>query len=473
MQLYLFVLKEGTKMIKRIMFVLFVFCFIYSFTIEAQEVPSGRRLRDIVADRYGDSIIIGGTTAVWLLGTNTGEILDREFSYVTPENDFKQFSIHPDNSSWNWWAADQWVTHIDENEQILRMHCPIGPQCSSWAMDDSRTAVELDTNMAQFLREVCKRYNGTTGFEYMDVVNETVIDGNWHTQNGGVPDQWECPWYKIGLDDHGVPIYIVKAFEIANEYAPDIKLIYNHHEDPQNFSSWNLIKQTVFYLRDTLGLRVDGIGWQSHVDKGWESEANLDALRNLIDWAHSNNLEFHVTEASVWITDGATQEHFEEQAVTYRAILDVLLGKRFTGKVGWNTWHIDDSHGWHTEWYPSLFSGSSSYAAKPAYYAIQAALENGGGVEEQEENASGLKLYNTPNPFSSKTSIWFEIPEKSYVSLKIYNLSGQEILTIVSGDMEAGRHKIEWNAAELPSGVYFCRMVAGDFIGRQEMLLVR
>jgi GH35 family endo-1,4-beta-xylanase len=341
-------------------------------------------------------------------------------------------------------------------------------------MDDSRTAVELDTNMTQFLREVCKRYNETQGFEYMDVVNETVIDGSWHTPNGGIPDQWECPWYKIGLDDHGVPIYIVKAFEIANDYAPYIKLIYNHHEEPYNTASWNLIKQTVYYLRDTLGLRVDGIGWQAHVDVGWEKiSGRLESLGALIDWAHSNDLEFHVTEASVWITDGATQEHFEEQAVTYCSILYVLLEKRFTGKVGWNIWHVEDDHGWNTGWYPSLFFGSdSNYAAKPAYYAIQALLESGAGVPEPKSNHV-LKLYNSPNPFILTTSMFFEIPVKSYVSLKVYDVSGQEISTLLSDDVEAGRHRIEWNATGLPAGIYFCHMIAGDFVGKHQMILVK
>jgi len=114
-----------------------------------------------VADRYWNrSIIIGGTTAAYLLGANTGEILDREFDYVTPENDFKQWNIHPDNLSWNWSQPDQWATHIVEKDQILRMHCPIGPQCSNWAQNDSRTAEELDTNMCVFLDSLCKRYNG-------------------------------------------------------------------------------------------------------------------------------------------------------------------------------------------------------------------------------------------------------------------------------------------------------------------------
>ncbi len=453
------------------MIVLLVCCFIYSLKVLAQPVPTGRRLREIVADRYADSIIIGGTTAAWLLGSNTGNILDREFSYVTPENDFKQWSIHPDNSSsWSWWQTDTWVSHIVSNDQILRMHCPIGPQCSNWAMDDERTAGELDTNMRVFLDSLCKRYNGTPGFEYMDVVNETVINGSWHTEDGGIPGSWECPWYKIGLDTHDVPVYIVNAFKICDSLAPDIKLIYNHHEHPENTASWNRIKQTVLYLKD-LGLRVDGIGWQAHVDVGWESTSTLNSLKDLIDWAHSNALEFHVTEASVWL-DGDSQEDFEEQAVTYRAILDVLLEKRFTGKVGWNTWHIDDGHGWRIDEYPSLFD--DNYVAKPAYYALQVALEGEAGIEDfWEDESVAFKLYNSPNPFYSTTAICFEIPTNGYVDLRVYNLSGQEIADLGSGYKEAGSHSVQWSPEDLSAGIYFCLMETEGLVLRNQMIFVR
>ena len=346
-------------------------CTIFNNESEAVE-PSGRRLRTIVEDKYSDkSIIISGTTGSWSFGTNTGLILDREFNYVTPENDFKQLKIHPDPKTWNWSQSNKWLQHIIDNEQIIRMHCPIGPQCSEWAKDDSRTAEELETNLREFLIAVCEQYNDNPRIEYMDVVNETVINGDWHTDKSGT--DWECPWYRIGNDNdiNKTPLYIKMAFEIAQQYAPDMKLIYNHHEQWDS-ESGELIIETIEYLRAN-GLRVDGIGWQAHIDNGWATTENLDGLRNIIDWAHTNDLEFHITEASVWINDNS-ETALKEQAATYSAILEVLLEKRFTGKTCWNIWHIDDAHGWHTELYPSLFD--KEYSAKPAYYAIQEVLEN-------------------------------------------------------------------------------------------------
>ena len=342
----------------------------------AKRQMAGREtLREIVKEKYPDgSVIIGATIAARSLGTKTGMILDREFSYVTPENDFKQTTIHPDPQTWNWTLADKWPQHIIENKQILRMHCPIGPQCSKWTKNDNRTAQELIVNEKEFLTEVCKRYNNKQGIEYIDVVNETVIDGKWHKNKPG-NKKWECPWYIIGLDNdrNRTPLYIKNAFVIADKYAPNLKFIYNHHEDPTKYNSWNLIKETIKYLRNQ-GLRVDGIGWQAHVNNNWATQDNLNDLDRLIKWAHANNLEFHVTEASVWLKKGQGKKDFEEQAFTYQAILKVLLENHSTGKVGWNTWHVDDGHGWRRKLSPALFD--AAYTPKPAYFAIRNALED-------------------------------------------------------------------------------------------------
>ncbi|MFC1551871.1 endo-1,4-beta-xylanase [Candidatus Latescibacterota bacterium] len=339
-------------------------------------MPTGDRLRDIVARNYPDgNILIGATTGAALLDSDTGRIMDREFSYVTPENDFKQWSYHPDPDTWTWERPDAWVQHIADNGQVLRMHCPVSPQCSPWAQDDSRTAEELETNLREFLTAVCKRYNGVPGIISMDVVNETTHENEWKKNEEGTGG-WEVPWYIIGqdTDTNKTPLYIKMAFEIANEHATDMKLIYNHHEDMNKEGSWRLIKETIASLRAD-GLRVDGIGWQAHVDSDWATPENVAKLEELIDWAHGNDLEFHVTEASSWLKDGITPEALEEQAHTYSAIVAALLEKRDTGVVGWNTWHIDDGTGWHQEWYGAIFD--STLTAKPAYYAIQKALEDG------------------------------------------------------------------------------------------------
>jgi len=64
-----------------------------------------------------------------------------------------------------------------------------------------------------------------------------------------------------------------------------------------------------------------------------------------------------------------TEVDLENQANTYKALLDIIIAKSKNGKVGWNTWQIDDRHAWRGEEYPSLFD--EDYKHKPAYYAVQ------------------------------------------------------------------------------------------------------
>ena len=77
-----------------------------------RSLPEGRRLQAIVADKYPhNNLYIGGTTGWKKRAQGTGKIIDGEFSYVTPENDFKQATAHPKPGVWNWELGDNWIEH--------------------------------------------------------------------------------------------------------------------------------------------------------------------------------------------------------------------------------------------------------------------------------------------------------------------------------------------------------------------------
>lgn len=69
---------------------------------------------------------------------------------------------------------------------------------------------------------------------------------------------------------------------------------------------------------------------------------------------------------------------------------------------------------------------------------------------------------NFPNPFNNSTTISYRIPEVSNVSLKIFNLLGQEVATLVSKKQPAGHYKVNWNADGIAGGLYFCRIAASN-----------
>ncbi|TFB13647.1 T9SS type A sorting domain-containing protein [Candidatus Marinimicrobia bacterium MT.SAG.4] len=80
---------------------------------------------------------------------------------------------------------------------------------------------------------------------------------------------------------------------------------------------------------------------------------------------------------------------------------------------------------------------------------------------------------NYPNPFNPETVIEYEIPIRSEINLIIYNLRGQKVITLIKGEMPAGNHNISWDASNLPSGIYFYRLQAGDFVQTRKMVLLK
>jgi hypothetical protein len=80
---------------------------------------------------------------------------------------------------------------------------------------------------------------------------------------------------------------------------------------------------------------------------------------------------------------------------------------------------------------------------------------------------------NFPNPFNPSTKIQYSVPQSSQVQIKIYDVLGNEIATLVNETKEAGKYNINFNASKLSSGVYFYTIKAGDFIQTKKMILLR
>ena len=78
-----------------------------------------------------------------------------------------------------------------------------------------------------------------------------------------------------------------------------------------------------------------------------------------------------------------------------------------------------------------------------------------------------------PNPFNPTTTLSFAIPIDSEVSLSIYNLQGREVSTLIDANMEAGYHSIVWDANSYASGVYFVKMMAGEYVNTQKLMLIK
>ena len=332
----------------------------------------------VLVNTSRDKLSIGATLNHHELGGKKEELFLKDFKFLTPANAAKQQRVYPRPGVWQWDRIEEFLEFSKSHNLTLRVHGPISPQASKWAKEDHRTAQELEEVMVEFMTASAIRYNEEPNVKYMDVVNETILpDGSWFGPKPGT-NSWENPWLTMGLDENGFPNYIIKAFEIATKYAPNVKLVYNQNAGMQK-PMWNKVKETILYLRSK-GLRVDGIGWQGHLklsrttgDFIEKTDEALIELSNLIDWAHANDLDFHVTELDYKVIDKSKlEDEFQTQAILYQKIVNVLQSKTSTGVVTLNLWDMGERFKKPNIYFQSIYD--KEYNPTPAYNVIKNAL---------------------------------------------------------------------------------------------------
>lgn len=100
---------------------------------------------------------------------------------------------------------------------------------------------------------------------------------------------------------------------------------------------------------------------------------------------------------------------------------------------------------------------------------------NGGLSNESDEGLPTVfnLSQNYPNPFNPSTAIKFDLPETSIVSIKVFDMLGREVATLIDDRIQAGYHQLTFDASALASGMYIYRIVAGDYISTKKMLLIK
>jgi hypothetical protein len=124
--------------------------------------------------------------------------------------------------------------------------------------------------------------------------------------------------------------------------------------------------------------------------------------------------------------------------------------------------------------------GNSSFEILAGSDASRVVLLSGGlqagpvSVEEREALPQEFALHqNYPNPFNPSTKIGFKVQGSGFVSLKVYDVLGREVRTLVSEELKPGSYEVPFDAAGLASGVYFYRLRAGGFTQTRTMVVLR
>jgi hypothetical protein len=96
------------------------------------------------------------------------------------------------------------------------------------------------------------------------------------------------------------------------------------------------------------------------------------------------------------------------------------------------------------------------------------------GVKEIAEAPETFNLkQNYPNPFNPTTMIEYGIPEESFVTLTVYNVLGQSVSTLVNEQQRAGTYGVTFDASQYPSGIYFYKITAGNYVNAFKMVLMK
>jgi hypothetical protein len=80
---------------------------------------------------------------------------------------------------------------------------------------------------------------------------------------------------------------------------------------------------------------------------------------------------------------------------------------------------------------------------------------------------------NFPNPFNPSTTIRFSVPEQGLVTLKVFNLLGEEVTTLINSELANGSYEVDFQATNFSSGIYFYTLKAGNFITTKKMILLK
>ncbi|MBN8546470.1 MAG: T9SS type A sorting domain-containing protein [Ignavibacteria bacterium] len=265
---------------------------------------------------------------------------------------------------------------------------------------------------------------------------------------------------------------------------------------------WDITPTGVDNLNATVKLQWNGSQESGQV--GFDRASNLELARWTgapLGWVTKTAT---LTGADPYTAEATGFSAFSEFGVSTNGALPVELtsftasAKGTSVTLNWETKTEVDNNGFEVErntngnWDKIGFVEGHGTANSPKYYSfvdngaignkIQYRLkqiDNDGTFEyspevEVELNPTTFALYqNYPNPFNPSTMIRFSMPVNGNVALNVFNTLGEKVATLLNGQLEAGYHEVSFDAQNLPSGLYFYEIKAGDFSSIKKMILIK
>jgi endo-1,4-beta-xylanase len=424
-----------------------------------------------------DSVQVGSgaldTGAVWqgpalahgqgkFLGCTYNGVDPHFLSYwnqVTPENAGKFASVgtSADTSTWSWSGLNAAYVFAKSNNLPFKDHCLIwGNQQPAWissGLDSATQVAALDG----WIHQVGTRFPNT---DMVDVVNEPL-----HNPPDGQSGRAN---YMAALGGSGTTgwDWVIWAFTKARAYMPNAKLLLN------DYSIINDTAATTNYLTIINLLKdrdlIDGIGVQGH---RFELEsADTTRVKYNLDRLQATGLPVYISEFDLGNLNNTGTPNDVAQTNLYKKVFPILW--RHPAVKGITIWGYIEGQVWQSTTY--LVRSTGSY--RPALgWMAQFINANPVGVEKTDTQLPSKYALeqNYPNPFNPTTNIRYSITKTSPVTLKIYDILGRQVQTLVNTVQTPGQYTVTFSAQNLASGVYFYRLDAGSFSETKKLMLLK
>jgi hypothetical protein len=229
-------------------------------------------------------------------------------------------------------------------------------------------------------------------------------------------------------------------------------------------------------------------GYQNYSSPAIDRDGNVIFQTNTDDTGYINSIDYYgnfnwkVSLGDIY--DGAIIDH---------GLVCDASGKIYCGSTSGlqtNFWCIDNDgeilwklnlEGYEYDTSPAIGSDGTLYIGTHLSSTFQnhvrnliAVRDTVTSVENNDEDILNYKLeQNYPNPFNSVTHIRYTIPQSGRVTLKIYDLMGKEVATLLARFQNAGSYDVIFQAGELASGIYFYTLTSGNFMATKKLILLR
>ena len=205
---------------------------------------------------------------------------------------------------------------------------------------------------------------------------------------------------------------------------------------------------------------------------------NYASLRNLNIGAQ---IEAGATHYSANVIDEVSVWNVALDSLQIRSMMIDTLGSAYyttvdSGLVGYWRFDMFEDLGVNADGTDDVRDLSQSAAHGDAVgelSLIPSDITTGFNQESAEKPIDFMLIQNFPNPFNPSTKIKYSVPQSSNVTLTVFDILGNEIETLVNEEKSIGTYEVTWYAEELPSGVYFYQLKAGEFISTKKMILMK